>query len=118
MKGQNMFSQNLQKLRAEKNISQEQLADKIGVSRQSISAWESGKSSPELEKLIALSELFEISLDELTGEISTKKANFNKKEYEKSYQKIALIRALGMFVLLLALQWQHTSQDQQQALMF
>lgn len=94
-----MFSQNLQKLRAEKNISQEQLADKIGVSRQSVSAWESGKSSPELEKLIALSELFEISLDELTGEISTRKANFNKKEYEKSYQKIALIRALGMFIL-------------------
>ena len=99
MKGQKMFSQNLQKLRAEKNISQEQLADKIGVSRQSISAWESGKSSPELEKLIALSELFEISLDELTGEISTKKVNFNKKDYEKSYQKIALIRALGMFIL-------------------
>ena len=99
MKGQKMFSQNLQKIRAEKNISQEQLADKIGVSRQSVSAWESGKSSPELEKLIALSELFEISLDELTGEISTKKANFNKKEYEKSYQKIALIRALGMFIL-------------------
>ncbi len=94
-----MFNQNLQKLRAEKNISQEQLADKIGVSRQSVSAWESGKSSPELDKLITLSELFEISLDELTSEISTKKANFNKKEYEKSYQKIALIRALGMFIL-------------------
>lgn len=99
MKGQKMFNQNLQKLRAEKNISQEQLADKIGVSRQSVSAWESGKSSPELDKLITLSELFEISLDELTSEISTKKANFNKKEYEKSYQKIALIRALGMFIL-------------------
>lgn len=94
-----MFNQNLQKLRAEKNISQEQLADKIGVSRQSVSAWESGRSSPELDKLIALSELFEISLDELTGEISNKKANFNKKEYEKSYQKIALIRTLGMFIL-------------------
>ena len=53
-----MFSQNLQKLRASKNISQEQLADKIGVSRQSVSAWESGKSSPELEKLVAISNLF------------------------------------------------------------
>lgn len=39
-----MFSQNLQKLRSEKNLSQEQLADKIGVSRQTISAWESGKA--------------------------------------------------------------------------
>ncbi len=95
-----MFSQNLQKIRAEKNISQEQLADKIGVSRQSISAWESGKSSPELEKLIALSELFEISLDELTGKISTRKVNFNKKEYEKSYKKVAIIRSLGILILL------------------
>lgn len=94
-----MFSQNLQKLRAEKNISQEQLADKIGVSRQSVSAWESGKSSPELEKLIALSELFEISLDELTGEIPTKKIKFKKKDYEKSYQKVAIIRSLGIFTL-------------------
>ena len=67
MKGQKMFSQNLQKLRASKNISQEQLADKIGVSRQSVSAWESGKSSPELEKLVAISNLFNVSLDELTG---------------------------------------------------
>ena len=94
-----MFSHNLQKLRSEKNISQEQLADKIGVSRQSISAWESGKSSPELDKLIALSELFEISLDELTGEISTTKIKFNKKDHEKSYKKVAIIRSLGMFIL-------------------
>ena len=38
MKGRKMFSQNLQKIRSEKNLSQEQLADKIGVSRQTISA--------------------------------------------------------------------------------
>ena len=88
MKGQKMFSQNLQKLRAEKNISQEQLADKIGVSRQSISAWESGKSSPELEKLIALSELFEISLDELTSEISTKKPILIKKNMKNHIKKL------------------------------
>lgn len=94
-----MFSQNLQKLRNSKNISQEQLADKIGVSRQSISAWESGKSSPELEKLVALSELFEVSLDELTGEIRNTNSTFEKKEYEKTYQKIALLRASGMFIL-------------------
>ena len=52
MKGRKMFSQNLQKIRSEKNLSQEQLADKIGVSRQTISAWESGKASPELDKLV------------------------------------------------------------------
>ena len=98
-----MFNQNLQKLRAEKNISQEQLADKIGVSRQSVSAWESGKSSPELEKLVAISNLFNVSLDELTGEISTKKIDFDKEDYNKTYRKIAIIRSLGIFILFLGI---------------
>ena len=98
-----MFNQNLQKLRAEKNISQEQLADKIGVSRQSVSAWESGKSSPELEKLVAISNLFNLSLDELTGEISTKKIDFDKEDYNKTYRKIAIIRSLGIFILFLGI---------------
>ena len=83
MKGRKMFSQNLQKLRSEKNLSQEQLADKIGVSRQTISAWESGKASPELDKITTISKLFSVSIDELVGEIKTEASNFDKKEYEK-----------------------------------
>ena len=94
-----MFSQNLQKIRSEKNLSQEQLADKIGVSRQTISAWESGKASPELDKITAISKLFSISIDELVGEIKTEASNFDKKEYEKNYSKIALLRASGIFIL-------------------
>ena len=99
MKGRKMFSQNLQKIRSEKNLSQEQLADKIGVSRQTISAWESGKASPELDKITAISKLFSVSIDELVGEIKTEASNFDKKEYEKNYSKIALLRALGIFIL-------------------
>lgn len=99
MKGRKMFSQNLQKIRSEKNLSQEQLADKIGVSRQTISAWESGKASPELDKITAISKLFSISIDELVGEIKTEASNFDKKEYEKNYSKIALLRASGIFIL-------------------
>ena len=99
MKGRKMFSQNLQKLRSEKNLSQEQLADKIGVSRQTISAWESGKASPELDKITAISKLFSVSIDELVGEIKTEASNFDKKEYEKNYSKIALLRASGIFIL-------------------
>lgn len=94
-----MFSQNLQKIRSEKNLSQEQLADKIGVSRQTISAWESGKASPELDKITAISKLFSVSIDELVGEIRTEASNFDKKEYEKNYSKIALLRASGIFIL-------------------
>ena len=61
-----MLSDNLIQLRRKSGLSQEQLADKIGVSRQAISKWECGQSTPELEKLMAMSELFNVSLDELT----------------------------------------------------
>ena len=55
----------IQYLRKSKGISQEELADKIGVSRQAVSKWESEKSSPDLEKIILLSEYFEVTTDYL-----------------------------------------------------
>lgn len=94
-----MFSQNLQKIRSEKNLSQEQLADKIGVSRQTISAWESGKASPELDKITAISKLFSVSIDELVGEIKTEASNFDKKEYEKKLFKNSFIACFRNFYL-------------------
>ncbi len=53
------------RLRGEKNLSQEALADALGVSRQSVSKWENGVSVPELDKLVQMGELFGVSLDEL-----------------------------------------------------
>ena len=52
-------------LRKKEGMSQEQLAEKLDVSRQSVSKWELNDAVPELTKVIALSELFEISTDEL-----------------------------------------------------
>ena len=60
-----MLSERIYKFRRKNGLSQEQLAERIGVSRQAISKWESGTSTPELEKLLALSECFNITLDEL-----------------------------------------------------
>ncbi len=57
------FSKKLQKLRVDKNMSQEDLAEQLNVSRQSVSKWESGAAYPETDKLIVLSELFDVSLD-------------------------------------------------------
>ena len=54
--------QNLRKLRG---ISQEQLADQLGVSRQTISKWESEQSAPDMEKIILLSDYFEVTTDYL-----------------------------------------------------
>ena len=53
------------RLRTEKKFSQGDLADALEVSRQSVSKWETGASVPELDKLVKLSELFGVTLDEL-----------------------------------------------------
>ncbi len=57
------FSENLQYLRKRDRITQEELADKIGVSRQSVSKWETGEAYPETDKLIILCDMFDVSLD-------------------------------------------------------
>ena len=59
------LGERIYKLRTEKNLSQGDLADLLDVSRQSISKWENNSSVPELEKIVRLSEIFEVSLDEL-----------------------------------------------------
>ena len=59
------FGENLQKLRKEKGFSQEQLAEKLGVTRQSVSKWESGASYPEMDKIVSLCNMFHCDLDVL-----------------------------------------------------
>ncbi len=62
-----MFSENLIHLRKLKNISQEELAEKLNVSRQTISKWETGESLPDIEKTKLLAELFNVSIDDLVN---------------------------------------------------
>ncbi|GAA0086678.1 helix-turn-helix domain-containing protein [Clostridium sp. MB05] len=59
------FSNKLYSLRKQKGLSQDELGSKLNVSRQTISKWELGETTPELEKLIAVGDFFQISLDEL-----------------------------------------------------
>lgn len=59
------FRTNLQYLRAERHMTQEQLAMLLGVSRQSVTKWEAEKSYPEMDKLIKMCQIFECSLDDL-----------------------------------------------------
>lgn len=74
------FNEKLQKIRKEHNITQESLADKLNVSRQAVSKWESGTAYPDTEKLIQISKLFNISLDELINDnVESNKNNKNKK---------------------------------------
>ena len=68
------FGDKLSRLRKEYNYTQEQLADILGVSRQSISKWESDISYPETDKLIELGRLFDCSMDYLLKEEVTERS--------------------------------------------
>ena len=59
------LGENLQFLRKRNDITQEQLAEKLNISRQSVSKWESDTAFPEMDKLMQLSEMFNCSLDDI-----------------------------------------------------
>ena len=59
------FNEKLQHLRKENNMTQEQLAERLYVSRAAVSKWESGKGYPNIESLKAISKLFSVSIDDL-----------------------------------------------------
>lgn len=59
------FSEKLLTLRKANDLTQEELAEKLDVSRQSISKWESGQATPELEKIVAMSAIFDVTTDYL-----------------------------------------------------
>ena len=67
------FSEKLIQLRKEKLLSQEELGEKLNVTRQTVSKWELGQTTPDMEKLVEMSKLFGVSLDELTNENDVKK---------------------------------------------
>ena len=62
------LSDNLKIIRKDNNLSQEQLAEKLGVSRQAVSKWESGQSYPEMDKVLLICKLFNFNIDELMNE--------------------------------------------------
>lgn len=62
-----MIGKNLQKLRKQKNLTQEALAEHVGVARQTIAKWETGESVPDLEMAAKLASVMEVSLDDLTN---------------------------------------------------
>lgn len=79
------LAENLKKIRKENNLSQEQLAEKLSISRQSVSKWESGQAYPEMDKVLQLCKLFNVSVDDLlnqdVSELNNSKAvktNINK----------------------------------------
>lgn len=66
------FSEKLKEIRKDKGLSQEQLAEKIGVSRQAITKWETGKGLPDVENMVIIAEIFKTTLDELLRDSAIK----------------------------------------------
>lgn len=62
-----MISMNLKKLRKSHRYTQEEIADKVGVSRQAVAKWENGETIPDINNCIALSELYGVTLDDLVN---------------------------------------------------
>ena len=70
--------------RGEKEFSQEELAERVYVSRQTISNWENNKSYPDINSIVLLSEIFEISIDNLIkGDVEQMKKEINSEEVKK-----------------------------------
>ncbi len=73
----------IKKYRTMMKLSQEELAEKVYVTRQTVSNWENGKSYPDIHSLLLLSSLFEVSLDELVkGDIELMKKEISKKDVD------------------------------------
>ena len=87
----------IQHYRKKKNLSQDDLAEIIFVSRQSISNWERGATYPDIQNLLLLSKVFEVSLDQLVkGDLETMKQIIHDQEFIR-YQKDGIIFSILLF---------------------
>lgn len=115
MKGDNKitFGERLLEYRNREGLSQEKLAEKVGVTRQTVSKWETNQSVPDFDKIIPLCEALEISTEELIkGEKEEKNAELEeikqekerlKKEYEqKRNKKKAIVLSVSIFLYCIA----------------
>lgn len=93
------FNEKLISLRKKAGLSQEELGYKLNVTRQTISKWELAQSTPEMDKLIELSKIFGISLDELTNQSETvdnvEKTSIKKK---KSNKVLLIVFIIGLII--------------------
>ena len=82
------LSEKILKLRKANNLSQEQLAERLGVSRQSISKWESGQSAPDIDRLSLLGDIFNVTLDYLIKPSEIDELSIRTEMLEKQQEEI------------------------------
>ena len=99
------LGEKIYKLRNERNLTQEQLAEKLGVTRQSISKWEGDLVKPEIEKLKAMAKLFEVSLDDLISDeaAEAKPAKTDRLERDVTIYKFVSIITAGICLVMIVI---------------
>lgn len=94
------LGEKIYELRTQHNLSQGDLANKLDVSRQSISKWENGNSTPDLDKLTKLGKIFNISLDELVNNEETEKSIITTSEQSPAVQLKTREKKIGKGLLI------------------
>lgn len=99
------FGENLQFLRKSRNMTQEELAESLNVSRQSVSKWESDSSFPEMDKVIQLSDIFGCDIDTLIKDNVEKEFSEDNAGYDKHMTNFAKANstAVGLLIFGIAL---------------
>ena len=94
------FGEKLASLRKEHNMSQEEMAHKLNVSRQAVSKWESNAAYPETDKIVAICKLFNFSMDELIG--LKEKGSFKESKIKNTFNNIFdnFLKGIKMFSLM------------------
>ena len=93
------FNENLKYLRKEANLTQEQFAEKLNVSRQAVTKWESGQSYPDIQNLKEMADMFNVTMDALVGDIGSKKESvINKKINDVGYFIFVMIILLAISI--------------------
>lgn len=95
------LGENLQFLRKKDNITQEQLAEQLEVSRQSVSKWESDSAYPEMDKILQMCEMFHISLDDFVKNDVSLLYVEDKTNYDNHMNAFSKMMALGVGIILL-----------------
>ncbi len=96
------FNERLIELRRSKALSQDELGEKLGVSRQTISKWELGQSYPDFKSLVSISDYFKLTLDELVKGVNVQDVRDNNSQGEQIssiYSDVSKVKKISMILL-------------------
>lgn len=88
----------LKEIRESKKMSQEEVANALHISRQSISKWENNRSSPDLDNIVALARLYDVSIDELVNGLDEKQVQNGCKKSESGYDVTKMLLYLTLLL--------------------